>query len=48
MDRGWVRNRCGPNQRIRHGYDRVFPDKPPVEAGDACTAVTKGMGINSF
>ena len=21
MDRGWVGNGCGPNQRIRHGYD---------------------------
>ena len=22
MDQGWVGNRCGPNLRIGHGYDR--------------------------
>ena len=23
IDRGWVGNECGPDQRIGHGYDRV-------------------------
>ena len=22
IDRGWVRNECGLDRRIRHGYDR--------------------------
>ena len=22
IDRGWVGNECGPDRRIRHGYDR--------------------------
>ena len=26
----------------------MFPDKPPVKAGDACTAVNEGAGVNSF
>ena len=25
MGRGWVGNKCGPDQRIRHGYDSALP-----------------------
>ena len=24
VDRGWVGNECGPDQRIGHGYDNIF------------------------
>ena len=26
----------------------VCPDKSPIEAGDACTTVNKGVGVNGF
>ena len=26
----------------------MFPNKPPIEAGDTCAAVNKGMGVNGF
>ena len=26
----------------------MFPDKPPVKAGNACTAVNEGMGADGF
>ena len=26
----------------------MFPDKPPIDAGDACSAVDKGFGFNGF
>ena len=32
MDRGWVRNGCGPNLRIRHGYDSALPLGRALEA----------------
>ena len=30
------------------GGDSLFSDKPPVDAGDACSAVDKGSGVNGF
>ena len=32
MDRGWVGNRCRPNQRIGHGYDSALPLGQALEA----------------
>ena len=26
----------------------VFPDKPPIETGDACATVNNGMGVDGF
>ena len=26
----------------------MFPDKPPVKAGDACAAINKGASVNGF
>ena len=26
----------------------MFPDKPPVETGDACATVNKGAGVDGF
>ena len=26
----------------------MFPDKPPIKAGDTCTTVNKGMGVDGF
>ena len=26
----------------------MFPDKAPIEAGDACAAVNKGTGVDGF
>ena len=28
--------------------DSLFPDKPPVNAGDACSTVDKGCCFNGF
>ena len=25
VDRGWVRNKCGPDRRVGHGYDITLP-----------------------
>ena len=30
------------------GGEGVFPDKSPVKAGDACSTVNKGAGVDSF
>ena len=30
------------------GGDPLFSDKPPVDAGDACSAVNQGLGLNGF
>ena len=30
------------------GRDSLFSDKPPVDAGDTCSAVDKGSGVNGF
>ena len=30
------------------GRDSLFPDKPPVDARDACSTVDKGSGVNGF
>ena len=30
------------------GGEGLFPDKSPVKARDACAAINKGMGVNSF
>ena len=30
------------------GGDSLFPDKPPVDTGDACSAVDKGTSFNGF
>ena len=30
------------------GREGMFPDKSPIEAGDACATVNKGMGVNGF
>ena len=30
------------------GRESIFPDKPPVNARDACSTVNEGLGINGF
>ena len=30
------------------GREFVFPNKPPVDAGDACSTVYEGSGVNDF
>ena len=30
------------------GGDSLFPNEPPVDAEDACSAVDQGSGFNSF
>ena len=30
------------------GRDSLFPDKSPVDAGDACSTVNEGFGFNGF
>ena len=30
------------------GREFVFPNEPPVGAGDACSAVYEGSGVNGF
>ena len=30
------------------GRDSLFPDKPPVDAGDASSTVDKGSSVNGF
>ena len=30
------------------GGNSLFPDKPPVDAGDACPTVDKGSSFNGF
>ena len=30
------------------GRDTLFPDKPPIDAGDTCPTVDKGFGFNGF
>ena len=32
MDQGWVGNECGPDRRIRHGYDSALPLGQALEA----------------
>ena len=30
------------------GGDSLFPDKPPIDTGDACSTVDKGSSFNGF
>ena len=30
------------------GGEGIFPDKSPIEAGDACATVNKGTSVNGF
>ena len=32
MGQGWVRNKCGPDRRIGHGYDSALPLGQALEA----------------
>ena len=48
MDQGWVGNECGPDWRIRHGYDSALPLGRALEAEIGVmewTCLKRGYGL---
>ena len=48
MGQGWVRNKCGPDRRIGHGYDSALPLGRALEAEIGVmerTCLKRGYGL---